>query len=74
MRDSRSVCFHCGHNSVVWDCDYNVEDYGCDQSGVVHACHCTHCGADIVYTVLDDKDDVDCLPLEENKNECSKLG
>lgn len=28
----------------------------------------------IVRAVLDDKDDVDCLPLEENKNECSKLG
>lgn len=73
MQDSRSTCFHCGHNSVVWDCDYDAEDYGCDQSGVVHICHCTHCGANIEYTVLDDKDN-DCLSLEENKNECSKLG
>ena len=27
-----------------------------------------------LHTALDDKDDDDCLPLEENKNECSKLG
>ena len=27
-----------------------------------------------LYTVLNDEDDDDCLPLEENKNECSKLG
>ena len=46
-------CFHCGARAVVWDCDYDAEDYGYDCPGVVHACHCENCGAEIEYAILD---------------------
>ena len=44
-------CFHCGARSVIWDADFDFEDYGIPGSGVVHACHCTCCGARIEYYV-----------------------
>lgn len=44
-------CFHCGHRSVIWESDFMFEDYGLDGEGIVQNCHCTHCGADIVYMI-----------------------
>lgn len=38
-------CFHCLQNAVVWDSDFNFEDFGFEGEGVVHVCHCTNCGA-----------------------------
>lgn len=42
-------CFHCLSKSVIWDSDFDFEDYGYEGSGVVHVCHCTNCGAEIEY-------------------------
>lgn len=44
-------CFHCGHRAVIWDSDFSFEDFGYDGDGIVHVCHCTHCGADIEYRI-----------------------
>lgn len=44
-------CFHCGQRAVIWDSDFDYEDYGYDGEGIVHACHCTNCGAEIEYRV-----------------------
>lgn len=44
-------CFHCGQKSVVWDSDYDFEDYGLDGQGLIHSCHCTNCGAKITYEI-----------------------
>lgn len=44
-------CFHCGENTVVWDADFNFEDYCLEGEGIVHICHCTNCGAGIQYNV-----------------------
>ena len=44
-------CFHCLHQSVIWDGDFSFEDFGLEGEGIVHTCHCTHCGADITYYV-----------------------
>ena len=44
-------CFHCGNKTVIWDCDYDYEDYGFDGDGIVHVCHCSACGADIEYYI-----------------------
>ena len=44
-------CFHCLQKSVIWDSDFDFEDYGYDGEGVVHVCHCANCGADIEYTI-----------------------
>lgn len=42
-------CFNCLNKSVIWDCDYDFEDFGYEGEGIVHVLHCTHCGAEIEY-------------------------
>lgn len=44
-------CFHCGEKSVIWDSDFDYEDYGEEGEGIIHECHCTNCGAQITYRV-----------------------
>lgn len=43
--------FHCLNNSVIWSGDFDFEDMGCEGEGIVHICHCTHCGAEIEYRI-----------------------
>ena len=51
-------CFHCGKRAVIWDNDFSFEDMGYDGDGIVHVCHCTHCGAEVEYRVsLEDEMD-----------------
>lgn len=50
-------CFHCLQKSVIWDSDFDFEDYGYDGEGIVHVCHCANCGADIEYTIRTDDQD-----------------
>lgn len=52
-------CFHCGQKAVIWDADFLFEDYGEEGNGIIHECHCTNCGADIIYRI----------PLDENGEE-----
>lgn len=52
-------CFHCLQNTVVWDSDYDLEDFGMEGSGVVHVCHCTNCGAEIHVISRDGRDEDD---------------
>ena len=44
-------CFHCGEQSVIWDCDYDFEDFGYEGEGIVHVLHCCSCGAVINYLI-----------------------
>ena len=44
-------CFHCLARAVIWDCDYDFSDFGRDDEGIVHICHCTNCGAEIEYWI-----------------------
>lgn len=44
-------CFRCGQNTVVWDSDFDFEDFGYEGEGVVNLCHCENCGATIEYRV-----------------------
>lgn len=51
-------CFHCGFRTVIWDCDFDASDYGYDDDGgIIHECHCTHCGARITYYVPSQTDE-----------------
>lgn len=52
-------CFHCLQNTVVWECDYNFEDFGYEGEGIVQICHCCNCGAEIEYRI----------PIEEKDND-----
>ena len=54
-------CFHCGCRSVVWSADFDSEDYGYEEPGIIHECHCINCGAQITYFVPFD--------FEEDKDE-----
>lgn len=44
-------CFHCGAKAVIWDGDFDYEDYGYEGAGIIHECHCTNCGAQITYMI-----------------------
>ena len=50
-------CFRCLHKSVIWDNDFDFEDFGYEGEGIVHCCHCLHCGADIEYRIPFKKED-----------------
>ena len=50
-------CFHCLSRSVIWDCDYSLEDYGEEGEGIVHECHCANYGAQITYWIRFDTDE-----------------
>lgn len=58
--DSKSgymPCFHCGKKAVIWGTDFTAEEYGYDFEGIVHHCHCTNCGADVLYIInFEDQD------------------
>lgn len=44
-------CFHCCTKGVIWDSDFDFEDFGYDGEGIVHICHCANCGAEIEYRI-----------------------
>jgi len=50
-------CFNCGERAVIWDADFSFEDYGYEGEGIIHECHCSKCGARIIYEVPLDEDD-----------------
>lgn len=50
-------CFHCGAKAVIWDCDYDFEDFGYEGEGVVQVLHCENCGAYIEYRIGEEEDE-----------------
>lgn len=50
-------CFHCLRRTVVWDCDFDFEDFGYVGEGIVQVLHCTHCGAQIEYRISFEEDE-----------------
>lgn len=44
-------CAHCLSYSVIWDSDFDFEDFGYEGEGIIHICHCTNCGAEIEYRI-----------------------
>lgn len=57
-------CFHCGKKAVIWDSDFSFSDLCYDlegEDGIVHMCHCTHCGAEIEYRIPFDKEPEDAV-------------
>ena len=44
-------CFHCLARAVIWDADFDFEDYGIEGVGIVQHLHCTNCGAEIEYYI-----------------------
>lgn len=53
-------CFHCLSRFVIWDCDYDAEDLGYLEPGIVQELHCCNCGAQIEYFIpIPDAEGVD---------------
>lgn len=50
-------CFHCGERAVIWGADFTLEEYGYEGEGIVHSCHCSNCGAEILYIIRMDEED-----------------
>ena len=44
-------CFHCLHQSLIWDNDYSFEDFGYEGDGIVQILHCSNCGAEVEYRI-----------------------
>jgi hypothetical protein len=44
-------CFHCTSSSVIWDADHSLDEMYGEGEGIVHLCHCTNCGAEIIYII-----------------------
>lgn len=51
-------CCRCGKKSLIWNCDYDTEDFGMDEKGIVSFFHCTNedCNSEIQVTTLFEKD------------------
>lgn len=60
-------CFHCGARSVIWDCDYNFEDFGYEGEGLVQICHCKNCGAEIEYRIQISEEDIEQMKEKQNE-------
>ena len=59
-------CFHCGHKAVIWDADFDYSDFELEDNGIIHYCHCTHCGAEIEYYVTFSEKDIEEV-IEKSK-------
>ena len=49
-------CFHCGQRAVIWESDFDTEDYGLTSGGIVHELHCANRGAQITYVLLPEEE------------------
>ena len=50
--------FHCLARAVVWECDFDFEDFGYEGQGIVQILRCSNCGAEIEYRIrIPDEED-----------------
>ena len=52
-------CPHCRKCALIWQSDFDFEDYGYEGNGIVQNYHCSNCGADVEIRIL--------FPGEEEK-------
>lgn len=51
------TCYNCGHDSVIWQCDYSFSDCGMEGEGIVSVWACPNCGAEIDVIIPDRKEE-----------------
>ena len=51
----RDVCWLCG-GKLIWGCDYDAEDLGYEGEGIVATLHCSSCGADVSYVLINEEE------------------
>ena len=59
-------CFHCLHNTLVWQCDYDFSDFGYDGEGIVQILHCSNCGAEVEYRIEITEEDIEEIKDDED--------
>lgn len=59
-------CFHCGHRAVIWDADFNFEDYGNEGEGIVQVLHCENCGVETEYRINCGRNECEIIDFEKN--------
>ena len=52
-KQRRDVCWLCG-GRLVWDGDFDAQDYGYGSNGVVAHLHCSACNAQVTYVKLEE--------------------
>lgn len=70
-------CFHCGFRSVIWNGDFDFEDYGYEGEGIIHTLTCQHCGAEIEYAIAANNNCVGQMSLfeeEEDESNSERTG
>ena len=51
-------CFHCLQQSLIWDSDYDFEDFGYEGDGIVQILHCVNCGGEVEYRISNNKENI----------------
>lgn len=51
-------CFHCLQQSLIWDSDYDFEDFGYEGDGIVQILHCANCGTEVEYRISNNKENI----------------
>lgn len=60
------ICSICG-GDMIWQCDYDYEDFGCDGEGIVSIWDCPKCGTEVLFYIPSNVDaKPDELVLEES--------
>lgn len=58
--ENEKKCYVCGESKVIWDADFDAEEYCMEQDGIIHEYHCQNCGASISvfepFDVCEEKD------------------
>lgn len=49
--NNRDVCWYCG-GQLCWDADFDAEDFGYEEEGIVTRLHCNDCGAVVTYELI----------------------
>ena len=52
-------CLHCHEIALVWQADFDFEDYGYEGKGIVSEYICSKCGTRITMEIPIDKDEED---------------
>ena len=59
---------HCLQRTVIWGGDFSLEDYGFYGEGIIHQCHCTNCGAEIIYIIREEEENGESDETQTDKD------
>lgn len=51
----RDICWYCG-GKLIWQSDFNYDEVHHEGEGVVSFLTCSHCGAEVQYSLRTDEE------------------